>query len=60
MRRYKVEDMGWDGKPTMYITLHKGPYTKKDILNKTGWSVGKDIKITELKEYRNLKLEDAE
>ena len=55
MRRYRIEDKAGKcmGKPTMYITLHKGPYTKARILHKTGW-LTKDCKITEMKSYRNL------
>ena len=59
MRRYRVEDKRWDAKPTLHITLHKGPYTKAHILNKTGW-LSKECKITELKQYRDMKLEDGE
>ena len=36
-RKFKIEDKRLDAKPTMYVTLHKGPYTKPKILNKTGW-----------------------
>ena len=55
MRRYKIEDKAGRGmgKPTMYITLHKGPYTKQRILNKTGWLTN-DCIITELKQYRTI------
>ena len=41
----------------MYITLHKGPYTKERILYKTGW-LTKDCKITEMKEYRTMHQEE--
>ena len=58
MKRFKVEDKRWDGKPDMYVTLAKGPYTKKRILNKTGW-LTKNAKITEMTMYNNL-LEDSE
>jgi hypothetical protein len=59
MRRYKIEDKaGWGaGKPDLYVTLHKGPYTKQNILNKTGW-LTKDCIITELKHYRNMKFDE--
>ena len=58
MKRFKVEDKRMDngtldGKPMMYITLAKGPYTKKRILNKTGW-LTKNAKITEMTMYNNL------
>ncbi len=55
MRRFKIEDKAGRGmgKPDMYITLHKGPYTKQRILNKTGW-LTKDCTITEMKEYRTM------
>jgi len=58
MKRFKVEDKRMDngtldGKPTMYITLSKGPYTKKRILNKTGW-LTKNAKVTECVLYNNL------
>ena len=55
MKRFKIEDkagLGM-GKPTMYVTLHKGPYTKQRILNKTGW-LTKDCTITEMKEYNTM------
>ena len=58
MRRYKVEDTRWDGKPTIYVTLHKGPYTKERILHKTGWLTG-NVKITEQKQYRDM-IDEAE
>ena len=53
MRRYLIEDKAGRGmgKPDLIVTLHKGPYTKQNILNKTGW-LTKDCKITELKAYR--------
>jgi hypothetical protein len=57
MRRYRIEDKRLEAKPTLYVTLHKGPYTKQNILNKTGW-LTKDCIITELKQYRDMKLED--
>ena len=53
MRKYKIEDKRLDAKPTMYITLHEGPYTKERILNKTGW-LTKDCIITALKQYRTI------
>ena len=37
MKKYRVEDNRLDAKPTMYITLHEGPYTKERILHGTGW-----------------------
>ena len=51
MRRYKIEDKALMAKPTMYITLNDGPYTKERIQHKTGW-LTKDCIITELKQYR--------
>ena len=33
---------------TSYITLHKPPYTKADVLSRTKWKL-KDCTITELK-----------
>jgi len=54
MKRYKVEDKRLlEPKPTMFITLAKGPYTKKRILNKTGW-LTKNAIITECVMYNNL------
>jgi len=55
MRRYKIEDKAGIGmgKPDLYVTLHKGPYTKQNILNKTGW-LTKDCIITEMKQYRDM------
>ena len=54
MKRFKVEDKRLlEPKPTMYITLSKGPYTKKRILNKTGW-LTKNAKVTECVQYNNL------
>ena len=47
MRRYRIEDKRLEAKPTLYVTLHKGPYTKQNILNKTGWKV-KDCMITDI------------
>ena len=32
MRRFKVEDNRWDGKPSIYVTLHKPPYENENIL----------------------------
>jgi len=46
-RKFRIEDKRLDAKPTMYITLYKGPYTKPNILNKTGW-LTKDAMITEI------------
>ena len=46
-RKFRIEDKRLDAKPTMYVTLHKGPYTKPKILNKTGWLI-KDVTITEV------------
>ena len=46
-RKFKIEDKRLDAKPTMYVTLHKGPYTKPKILNKTGW-LTKDAIVTEV------------
>ena len=48
MRRFKVEDNRWDGKPSIYVTLHKPPYENENILYKTGLKE-KDVTITELK-----------
>tara|TARA_Y100001938_G_C8019596_1_gene394536 strand:- start:745 stop:939 length:195 start_codon:yes stop_codon:yes gene_type:complete len=59
IRKYKVEDNRWDGKPDLIITLHGGPYTKERILNKTGW-LTRDCTITELKHYRDMKFEGEE
>ena len=56
-KRFKVEHNDWFDNPTMYITLHKGPYTKERILYKTGW-LTKDCKITEMKEYRTMHQEE--
>ena len=50
-KRYKVEDTRWDGAPTIYVTLHEGPYTKERILHKTSWNA-KNCKITEIQEYQ--------
>ena len=50
MRRYKVEDTRWDGKPTMYVTLFNPPYENENILYKTGLKE-KDVTITEVKIY---------
>ena len=47
MKRFRIEDKRWDGKQPMIVTLHKGPYTKPKILNKTGW-LTKDAVITEV------------
>ena len=47
MKRVKVEDNRWDGKPTIYVTLHKPPYENENILYKTGWKE-KDVTITEV------------
>ena len=63
MKRFKVEDKRMDngtldGKPMMYITLAKGPYTKKSILNKTGW-LTKNAKITEMTMYNDM-VEDSD
>ena len=63
MKRFKVEDKRMDdgtldGKPMMYITLAKGPYTKKRILNKTGW-LTKNAKITEMTMYNDM-VEDSD
>ena len=63
MKRFKVEDKRMDngtldGKPMMYITLAKGPYTKKRILNKTGW-LTKNAKITEMTMYNDM-VEDTD
>ena len=62
MKRFKVEDKRMDngtldGKPMMYITLAKGPYTKKRILNKTGW-LTKNATITEITMYNDIPEED--
>ena len=54
-RKFRVEDKRLDAKPTMYITLHKGPYTKPKILNKTGW-LTKDAVITEVWRDDNTEL----
>ena len=35
----------------MWVTLHEGPYTKKRILNKTGWKA-EDVIITETPSYQ--------
>ena len=56
-RKFRVEDKRLDAKPTMYITLHKGPYTKKRILNKTGW-LTKNATITEITMYNDIPEED--
>ena len=53
MKRFRIEDKRWDGKQPMIVTLHKGPYTKKRILNKTGW-LTKNATITEITMYNNL------
>ena len=52
MRKYKIEDKRLDAKPTMYITLHEGPYTKERILNKTGWLT----KIVSSQNLNNIEL----
>ena len=48
MKRFKVEHNNWFDNPTMYITLHKPPYTKADVLSRTKWNL-KDCTITEIK-----------
>ena len=35
----------------MYITLHKGPYTKANVISRTKWKL-KDCTITEMKQYQ--------
>jgi hypothetical protein len=48
MRRFRCEDNRvLDPKPDMYVTLHKGPYMKKNVLHKTGWKI-KNCTITEI------------
>ena len=50
-KRFKVEHIDWYDNPTMYITLHKPPYTKADVLSRTKWNL-KDCTITEIKQYQ--------
>jgi|TARA_Y100000296_G_C5056352_1_gene197481 hypothetical protein len=63
MKRFKVvnktipvlDKFGVRKFDTISVTLHKPPYTKSNILNKTGWKV-KDCTITDM----NLKFEEEE
>jgi hypothetical protein len=50
LRRYEVVNL-YDGR-VLWITLYKGPYTKKRILWKTGWPLN-EVEINEQKQYRN-------
>ena len=55
MRRFKVinktieymDKLGHRKYDTSYITLHKPPYTKTDVLSHTKWNV-KDCTITDV------------
>ena len=55
MKRFKVvnktipflDKFGVRKFDTINVTLNKGPYTKQNILNKTGWKV-KDCMITDI------------
>ena len=55
MRRFKVvnktiqfmDDLGNRKYDTSYITLHKPPYTKADVLSHTKWKL-KDCTITDV------------
>ena len=49
MKRFKIEKN--HNLQQMWVTLRDGPYTKKRILNKTGWKE-KDVTITEMKLYQ--------
>ena len=50
MKRFKIEDHRWDGKPDLYVTLFQPPYENENILYKTGLKE-KDVIITEIKIY---------
>ena len=49
MKRFKIEKK--NNLNQMWVTLHEGPYTKKRILNKTGWKA-EDVIITETPSYQ--------
>tara|TARA_R110000851_G_scaffold240186_1_gene392853 strand:- start:420 stop:584 length:165 start_codon:yes stop_codon:yes gene_type:complete len=50
MKRFRIEDNRWDGKPDLYVTLHNPPYENENILHKTGLKE-KDVTIIEVKIY---------
>ena len=47
MKRFKIEDNRWDGKPDLYVTLFNPPYENENILHKTGLKE-KDVTITDV------------
>ena len=47
MKRFRVEHKTDYEKPITYITLHKPPYTKADVLSRTKWKL-KDCTITDV------------
>ena len=47
MKRFKIEDNRWDGKPDLYVTLFHPPYETENILYKTGLKE-KDVTITDV------------
>ena len=46
-RRFKCEHRNSFDNPTMYITVHQGPYDKKTILSRTKWDPDK-VTVTDV------------
>ena len=47
MKRFRVEHKTDYEKPITYITLHKPPYTKTNVLSRTKFKL-KDVTITDV------------
>ncbi len=46
-RRFKCEHRDFIDNPTMFITVHEGPYDKKTILGRTKWDPAK-VTVTDV------------
>ncbi len=49
-RRFRCEHRNFVDNPTMFITVHEGPYDKKTILSRTKWDPAK-VTVTDVTTY---------